>query len=63
MKIDKIFMDLTMKTISEKIKEQEIAYNYVKDPQVKRMIDDRITQLKVELDLYERLLLNDMDGE
>lgn len=63
MKIDKIFMDLTMKAISEKIKEQEIAYNHVEDPQVKRMIDDRITQLKVELDLYERILLNDMEGK
>jgi|GEM_PF-2985659 len=56
MKIDKSYMKLNEKMIEEKIKEQEIVFNSVNDPAIRRLVDDRITALKVELDLYRRLM-------
>ena len=40
----------------EKIKEYTIAYEAVDDLNVKRLIDNRITQFEVELGFYKRLL-------
>lgn len=54
--MDYEFIGLSMKTIEEKIKEYTIAMNAVDDPNVKRLIDNRITQFEVELALYKRLL-------
>ena len=54
--MDYEFIGLSIKTLEEKIKEYTIAYNAVDDPNVKRLIDNRITQFEVELDLYKRLL-------
>ena len=56
MKIDKTYMELNEKMIQDKIKEQEIVFNSVNDPAIRRLVDDRITALKVELDLYRRLM-------
>lgn len=54
--MDYEFIGLSMKTLEEKIKEYTIAFNSVDDPNVKRLIDNRITQFEVELALYKRLL-------
>lgn len=54
--MDYEFIGLSIKTIEEKIKEYTIAYEAVDDPNVKRLIDSRITQFEVELGLYKRLL-------
>ena len=54
--MDYEFIGLSMRLLEEKIKEYTIAYNAVDDPNVKRLIDNRITQFEVELDLYKRLL-------
>ena len=56
MKIDKTYMELNERMIEEKIKEQEIVFNSINDPAIRRLVDDRITALKVELDLYRRLM-------
>lgn len=56
MKIDKSYMEFNERMIQEKIKEQEIVFNSVNDPTIRRLVDDRITSLKVELDLYRRLM-------
>lgn len=56
MKIDKNYMELNERMIQDKIKEQEIVFNSVNDPAIRRLVDDRITALKVELDLYRRLM-------
>ena len=56
MKIDKTYMELNERMIQDKIKEQEIVFNSVNDPAIRRLVDDRITALKVELDLYRRLM-------
>ena len=56
MKIDKSYMEFNERMIQEKIKEQEIVFNSVNDPAIRRLVDDRITALKVELDLYRRLM-------
>lgn len=56
MKIDKSYMELNERMIQDKIKEQEIVFNSVNDPVIRRLVDDRITALKVELDLYRRLM-------
>ena len=56
MKIDKSYMELNERMIQEKIREQEIVFNSVNDPAIRRLVDDRITTLKVELDLYRRLM-------
>lgn len=56
MKIDKSYMELNERMIQDKIKEQEIVFNSVNDPAIRRLVDDRITALKVELDLYRRLM-------
>ena len=56
MKIDKSYMELNERIIQDKIKEQEIVFNSVNDPAIRRLVDDRITALKVELDLYRRLM-------
>ena len=49
-------MELNERMIQDKIKEQEIVFNSVNDPAIRRLVDDRITALKVELDLYRRLM-------
>ena len=54
--MDYEFIGLSIKTLEEKIKEYTIAYEAVDDPNVKRLIDSRITQFEVELGLYKRLL-------
>lgn len=56
MKIDKSYMELNERMIQDKIKEQEIVFNSVNDPAIRRLVDDRITALKVELALYRRLM-------
>lgn len=56
MKIDKTYLELNERMIQDKIKEQEIVFNSVNDPAIRRLVDDRITALKVELDLYRRLM-------
>lgn len=56
MRIDKSYMELNERMIQEKIKEQEIVFNSINDPAIRRLVDDRITTLKVELDLYRRLM-------
>ena len=56
MKIDKSYMELNERMIQEKIREQEIVFNSVNDPTIRRLVDDRITTLKVELALYRRLM-------
>ena len=56
MKIDKSYMELNERMIQDKIKEQEIVFDSVNDPAIRRLVDDRITALKVELDLYRRLM-------
>lgn len=56
MKIDKSYMELNERMIQEKIREQEIVFNSINDPDIRRLVDDRITTLKVELDLYRRLM-------
>lgn len=56
MKIDKSYMELNERMIQEKIREQEIVFNSINDPAIRRLVDDRITTLKVELDLYRRLM-------
>ena len=56
MKIDKSYMELNERMIQEKIKEQEIVFNSINDLAIRRLVDDRITSLKVELDLYRRLM-------
>lgn len=56
MKIDKSYMELNERMIQEKIKEQEIVFNSINDPAIRRLVDDRITSIKVELDLYRRLM-------
>ena len=56
MKIDRTYMELNERMIEEKIKEQEIVFNSINDPAIRRLVDDRITALKVELDLYRRLM-------
>lgn len=59
MKIDKSYMELNERMIQEKIREQEIVFNSINDPAIRRLVDDRITTLKVELDLYRRLMEDD----
>lgn len=54
--LDRMLYDMAVRNIEEKIHEQEIVYNSVDDPAVKRLVDDRITSLKVELGLYRRIL-------
>jgi len=54
--MDYEFIGLTIKTIEEKIKEYTIAYEAVDDPNVKRLIDNRIIQFEVELDFCRRLM-------
>ena len=49
-------MELNERMIQDKIKEQEIVFNSVNDPAIRRLVDDRITALKVELALYRRLM-------
>jgi hypothetical protein len=49
-------MELNERMIQEKIKEQEIVFNSINDPDIRRLVDDRITTLKVELALYRRLM-------
>lgn len=56
MRIDKSYMELNERMIQEKIREQEIVFNSINDPDIRRLVDDRITTLKVELDLYRRLM-------
>ena len=56
MRIDKSYMELNERMIQEKIREQEIVFNSINDPAIRRLVDDRITTLKVELDLYRRLM-------
>ena len=56
MKIDKSYMELNERMIQEKIREQEIVFNSINDPAIRRLVDDRITTLKVELALYRRLM-------
>lgn len=56
MRIDKSYMELNERMIQEKIREQEIVFKSVNDPAIRRLVDDRITTLKVELDLYRRLM-------
>lgn len=56
MKIDKSYMELNERMIQEKIREQEIVFNSINDPAIRHLVDDRITALKVELDLYRRLM-------
>lgn len=56
MRIDKRYMELNERMIQEKIREQEIVFNSINDPAIRRLVDDRITTLKVELDLYRRLM-------
>jgi hypothetical protein len=56
MRIDKSYMELNERMIQEKIREQEIAFNSINDPAIRRLVDDRITSLKVELALYRRLI-------
>lgn len=56
MRLDKSYMELNERTIQDKIKEQEIVFNSINDPAIRRLVDDRITSLKVELDLYRRLM-------
>lgn len=56
MKIDRSYLELNERMIQDKIKEQEIVFNSVNDPAIRRLVDDRITALKVELDLYRRLM-------
>lgn len=56
MKIDKSYMELNERMIQEKIREQEIVFNSINDPDIRRLVDDRITTLKVELALYRRLM-------
>ena len=56
MRIDKSYMELNERMIQEKIREQEIVFNSVNDPAIRRLVDDRITALKVELNLYRRLM-------
>jgi hypothetical protein len=56
MKLDKSYMELNERMIQEKIKEQEIVFNSINDPDIRRLVDDRITTLKVELALYRRLM-------
>ena len=56
MKIDKTYLEINERMIQDKIKEQEIVFNSVNDPAIRRLVDDRITALKVELDLYRRLM-------
>ena len=59
MRIDKSYMELNERMIQEKIREQEIVFNSINDPAIRRLVDDRITALKVELDLYRRLMEDD----
>ena len=59
MRIDKSYMELNERMIQEKIREQEIVFNSVNDPAIRRLVDDRITALKVELNLYRRLMEDD----
>ena len=59
MRIDKSYMELNERMIQEKIREQEIVFNSVNDPAIRRLVDDRITALKVELSLYRRLMEDD----
>lgn len=56
MRIDKSYMELNERMIQEKIREQEIVFNSINDPAIRRLVDDRITTLKVELNLYRRLM-------
>jgi hypothetical protein len=56
MRIDKSYMELNERMIQEKIREQEIVFNSINDPAIRRLVDDRITTLKVELALYRRLM-------
>lgn len=56
MRLDKSYMELNERTIQDKIKEQEIVFNSINDPAIRRLVDDRITSLKVELALYRRLM-------
>lgn len=56
MKIDKSYMELNERMIQEKIREQEIVFNSINDPDIRRLVDDRITTLKVELASYRRLM-------
>ena len=54
--MDYEFIGVSIKMLEEKIKEYTVSLNAVDDPNVKRLIDNRITQFEVELDLYKRLL-------
>ena len=54
--MDYEFIGLSIRLIEEKIKEYKIAIDSVDDPNVKRLIDNRITQFEVELGFYKRLL-------
>lgn len=54
--MDYEFVGVSIKMLEEKIKEYTVALNAVDDPNVKRLIDNRITQFEVELNLYKRLL-------
>ena len=56
MRIDKSFLEAQERMIQEKIREQEIVFNSINDPAIRRLVDDRITTLKVELALYRRLM-------
>lgn len=56
MRLDKSYMELNERMIQDKIKEQEIVFNSINDPAIRRLVDDRITSLKVELALYRRLM-------
>jgi hypothetical protein len=55
MRLDKSFLEAQERMIQEKIKEQEIVFKSVNDPAIRKLVDDRITSLKVELALYRRL--------
>lgn len=55
--IDKIVMEMMVKNITEKIIEQENAYNSMDGkPKLQQLIRDRITNLEVERNTYLRIL-------
>lgn len=56
MSIDRLYIDFTMRSIEEKIKEQEIVLKNIEDEITRRLVENRITQLKVELNMYAQML-------
>ena len=53
---DRIVMELMMRNVCEKIGEQRVCLEATTDPETKEMIQNRITQLEVERDMYMAML-------